>query len=415
MRRFSIRPTARGLTVALGGLLLTAIAGHFGEPDIVWLGIFLLGLPLLGLVTIPLWRPQLSAQRTVEPDFVPIGNYPYAKLLLTNKWAPALTNVFFTDELPAVLGHDATFSLGRGLGRWQQNVSYNIRADHRGHFQLGPLWARSQDPLGMVRIKWCVAADTTRLRVTPRIWPLDGVSGRSSGGTPADATPQRRGMPSADDVLIRDHRPGDDLRRVHWRASAKQGQLMVRLEESPWEPTVLIFVDTRLSAHLREGPNGTLEWSISLVASVADDLLAKRHRVTMLSTDGLVLTPSPGSPAQEQEQMLDAMTEITPSDRAHQVAELDVVGPTEARSLICALGLLQPADATGLIALAKRAKQLIAVAPDAASFGVPHEVATAHNDALRLLSAAGCLTHQYQLGETVPQAWRHLNALRGAK
>ncbi|WP_324277397.1 DUF58 domain-containing protein [Blastococcus brunescens] len=53
-----------------------------------------------------------------------------------------------------------------------------------------------------------------------------------------------------DDVSIREYRQGDDLRKVHWRATARTGELMVRLEERPWRAQATLFLDTRARAHL---------------------------------------------------------------------------------------------------------------------------------------------------------------------
>jgi len=55
---------------------------------------------------------------------------------------------------------------------------------------------------------------------------------------------------------VREHRHGDDLRKVHWRATARSGELMVRLEERPWRAQATLLLDTRTRAHLGTGPCG---------------------------------------------------------------------------------------------------------------------------------------------------------------
>ncbi|MFV0428893.1 MAG: DUF58 domain-containing protein [Arachnia sp.] len=408
MRDFSLRPTIRGWTVAGFGIVAAIAAALVGEPDLVWVGLFLVILPLVAAIIAVVTRPSLTMYRSVEPEFVPIGSRPHAVLDLSNRWAGATSALDFVDQLPDELGHDARFSLVRGAGKWRQAAHYEIRADHRGHFRLGPLAARSYDPLGLICLTWPVAGDSTRLRITPRIWSLGSARTGGGAGSASDSTPQRIGQAGSDDVLVREHRHGDDMRRVHWRLSAKQGELMVRLEEHPWEPTVVLLIDNRRSAHLRDGPSGTLEWSVSLVASVADDLLSQRYKITLLSSDGMVTAPGQGSPTVMQERMLNALTDLTASPRPHMVAGLDVLGPSDARTLVAALGLLTPADATALTALSSGINEALAVAPDARSFGVPSQQLDAHTDALRLLAAAGWTIHSYGLDEPVPEAWASL-------
>src|SRR3712207_7749235 len=49
--------------------------------------------------------------------------------------------------------------------------------------------------------------------------------------------------------LTRAYRHGDDLRKVHWRATARTGELMVRLEERPWRAEATPFLDTPARGH----------------------------------------------------------------------------------------------------------------------------------------------------------------------
>src|SRR3712207_7478095 len=55
--------------------------------------------------------------------------------------------------------------------------------------------------------------------------------------------------------LTRAYRHGDDLRKVHWRATARTGELMVRLEERPWRAPATLFVDTPSPAPLVAPPS----------------------------------------------------------------------------------------------------------------------------------------------------------------
>ena len=61
-----------------------------------------------------------------------------------------------------------------------------------------------------------------------------------------------------DDVATREYRHGDDLRRVHWRSTARVGELMVRREEQPWESRATVMLDTRGRRPPRRGPDREL-------------------------------------------------------------------------------------------------------------------------------------------------------------
>lgn len=411
-----MRLSGRGLTLLVIGGVVAVAAAMVGEPDVVWIGLLLVALPLLGLLAVLLLRPRLRLVRTVEPREVPLGSRPRAKLELTSTWPAALSGLDFRDKAPSAFGADAQFSLVRGFGTWTQDVGYELRADHRGHFRLGPLRATVHDPFGLARCSWSVPGADAALRVTPRIWGLRGLGDSMGLGSAGDATPQRIGQAGQDDVLVREHRHGDDIRRVHWRMSAKQGELMVRLEEHPWDPAVILVIDTRQAAHFGAGPEGTLEWAISMGASVGTELLGSRHRLTILSADAEILSPGHGDAMPGRERMLHRLTDVEASESSSlkdALADSDAIGNSQ--TVIGVLGMLNAMDAAALTAVGTRMLQCSALVPDAAAFAADPRAVEAHDDACRLLVSAGWTIHSYRPGDAVPTAWSALLRRREAR
>ena len=89
-----------------------------------------------------------------------------------------------------------------------------------------------------------------------------------------------------DDAGTREYRQGDDLRRVHWRSTARLGQLMVRREEQPWQARCTVLLDTRSTAHGGEGPGSSFEWAVSAAASVAVHLVRHGYFVRLVTDTG---------------------------------------------------------------------------------------------------------------------------------
>lgn len=411
-----MRLTGRGLTLLVVGVVVAVAAALVGEPDVVWVGILAAALPVVGVVGVLVLRPRLRLQREVRPHQVALGGRPEILLNLENTWPATLSGLDFRDRAPSAFGADAQFSLARGLGRWSQRVAYELHAEQRGHFPLGPLRASAHDPLGMASLTWSVPGNEATLRVTPRVWGLSRLGDSMGLGSTGDATPQRIGQAGQDDILVREHRHGDDLRRVHWRMSAKQGELMVRLEEHPWDPAVTLLVDTRTSAHFGTGRDSTLEWVISLGASVGAQLLAARYRVTILSADEEIHTPGHHHASASADRMLRRLTDLEASGRDSLVdglADSDAVG--NAQSVIGALGMLRAADAAALTAVGTRMVQCSALVPDAAAFEAASSDAAVHDDACRLLESAGWTIHRYGPADSVPDAWSALLRRREAR
>ncbi|WP_158600590.1 DUF58 domain-containing protein [Tessaracoccus antarcticus] len=407
----TLRLTGRGLALLIVGVIIIVAAAWVGEPDLVWLGFLLLGLPLVGLLLTFLLRPQLRVTREITPPQVPIGERPRTELSIENSRFLSFSSLEFRDTCPGALGAAARFALAYGVGRWHQSVGYEVRAEHRGHFELGPLDVTHHDPFGLARCTWEVPGNASSLRVTPRVWNLTLPRRLIGSGSSGDSTPQRIGHFGQDDVLVREHRHGDDLRRVHWRMTAKQGELMVRLEEHPWDPSVTLVVDNRSAAHAGSGPDGGFEWSISAVTSIAITLLASRCRITVVSAETEIYTTLHTDALAARETMMGAMVDLTGSDRpslSSGLSNSDSMGTSQ--SIMAALGFLQAADAAALTAVGSRMQQASALVPDPVTWGVTPAIADAHRAACRLLTSSGWTLHHYGPDERVVDAWDRLMA-----
>ena len=164
-------------------------------------------------------------------------------------------------------------------------MHYPLRPVRRGVHRIGPLVAYGTDPLGLAEFARTVPG-TERLLVLPRTVPLHGVPhalGSSDGAHGAGASGSGQGR---SDVLVRPYRSGDELRRVHWRSTARHDELMVRLEERPWRGGVTVLLDRRAGAHRGHGPGASLEWAVTFAASACVHLIERGEPVELVTEDG---------------------------------------------------------------------------------------------------------------------------------
>lgn len=404
MRR-GTRLTGRGLTLLVLGILAAVGAAFVGEADLLRFGLTLAALPLLALVYLVVARPSVSFERTLSPPTIPVGTSTRVVLHTANV-APAQASALrFHDAADASLGGGASFTIARGFGAWSQAVGYTVGAQRRGRFAVGPLTALSADPLGLAQRGFLAKGTNSTLRVTPRIWRLDELAGGSGLGSAGDATPQRIGQAGSDDVLVREHRHGDDIRRVHWKMSAKQDDLMVRLEEHPLDPSSTLIADTRRSAHVGDGPDGSLEWAVSAIASVAALLSEGRHRLAILAPSGRVFASGRGTGEAAKQLMIEAMTDLPTSEETWLGSAVDdPESLSSVASLVAVTGLLALADAAALAAAGGRARSLTALVPDPSAWGAG-ERAAEHLEAVRFLRGRAWRVEHYGPGEPVPQVW----------
>lgn len=275
--------TTRGRCFLAAAAAAAAAALVLGERDLLRVCVLLLALPLLAAAQVGRARYRLSCARSLEPQVVSAGTPARVVLTLRNLSAARTGTLLLEDRLPYALGSRPRLILEGLDGTLSSSVGYTVRADSRGSYAIGPLFVRITDAFGLCELVRGFPA-TTRLTVVPAVISLPSISlvGQHTGTETRDG--HSVAIHGADDAAPREYREGDDLRRVHWRSTAKVGELMVRGEEQPWEASATVLLDTRLSAHRGEGPASSFEWAVSSAASIAAHLRHGGHRVRLVTT-----------------------------------------------------------------------------------------------------------------------------------
>ncbi len=215
--------TVRGRAFLAAGVTAVVCAIVLDQSALARVGILVLVLPLLTAWVVGRNRYRLALVRTVTPQLVAAGQPARVTLSLTNEGRMPNGVLLLEDQVPYVLGTRPRFVVeGIGAG-WKQTVTYQVRSDVRGHFEIGPMSVRVTDPFGLVELGRAFRT-TVPLTVTPRtvILPQIPLGGALTGS--GDNRPRAFATGSAEDVTVREYRRGDDLRRVHWRSSAKVGR-----------------------------------------------------------------------------------------------------------------------------------------------------------------------------------------------
>src|SRR5579875_1079086 len=243
---------AAGAAVAIAGLAL-------GERGLLSVGALLIALPVLAAVTAGRYR--LSCVRSVIPTRVPAGQPAQVSIRLENVSKFPTGLLLAEDTVPYALGTRPRYVIN-GIERGGlRELSYPLRSDLRGKFSVGPLEIRVADVFGLVELGRSFASSST-LVVTPRVVPLPRavVSGAWLGE--GDGRTRTAAAAGEDDVVPRAYRDGDDLRRVHWRSTARYGELMVRREEQRWRNRVALLLDARASVHSGSGSSSSFESAV---------------------------------------------------------------------------------------------------------------------------------------------------------
>lgn len=285
--------TTRGRSFFAAGVAAAVCAYVLGQADLLRVGMLLAVLPLVCVGVLYRTRYRVAGSRRLSPSRVPAGSEARVHLRMDNVSRLPTGLLMLQDHVPYVLGPRPRFVLDRVEAGGRREVSYRVRSDLRGRYPLGPLQLRLSDPFGMCELTRSFSAHDT-LTVIPRTEPLPPV--RLAGATAGYGDGRQRSLSLAgeDDVIPRGYRHGDDLRRVHWRSTARYGELMVRREEQPQRARCTVLLDTRRLAYQGAGPDSAFEWAVSGAASSLVHMLERGFSVRLLTDAG---TSVPGEGA----------------------------------------------------------------------------------------------------------------------
>jgi uncharacterized protein (DUF58 family) len=331
--------TVRGRSFVAAGVAAVGCGLLIPEPDLVRIGLLLLALPVLSAFGAGRARYRLSCVRTVSPPRLPAGQPASLTIRLTNVSRLRTGLLLAEDTIPYALGSRPRFVFeGIGAGG-SRAFTYQLGSDTRGRYTVGPLRVRVADSFGLVSITRAFTT-TSVLTVTPRIIPL--AKPPVGGFWLGDSELGRRSIAAAgdDDVAPRAYQTGDSLHRVHWRSTARHGELMVRREEQHWRNTASLFFDTRRACY----SSAMFELAVSAVASIGVHLAGEGFTTRFVTADGEV--PTQGS---FRDTLLDTLAVIRPSRAVSVEAAVRSVGSAGGQ-VIAVIGELTAAQGRELAA-----------------------------------------------------------------
>jgi uncharacterized protein (DUF58 family) len=280
--------TTRGRSFLAGAGAATVSAFILGERDLLRVAVLLAALPLLAAMYVGRSRYKLACSRSLEPGRAPVGSSARVILRLQNMSRLPTGTLLLEDRLPYALGSRPRVVLERLGAHQASSVAYTVRADVRGRYPIGPLVIRLTDPFGLCELTRSFPS-VDRLTVIPQVVALPAVRLAGEYAGTGDSRARSVAVHGEDDAATREYRRGDDLRRVHWRSTARTGGLMVRREEQPWESRATVVLDTRVFAHRGEGPTASFEWAVSAAASIAVHLRQAGYKLRMVTGGGVDL------------------------------------------------------------------------------------------------------------------------------
>lgn len=202
--------------------------------------------------------------------------------------------------------------------RWYERVSrrYALECTARGVYTLGPVHLRSGDLFTLFESRETYPS-TDRLTVYPHIWPLDDLGLPSKEPFGERKAHRRLFEDPLRTIGVRDYHPEDSLRHMHWKATARRGELQVRVFEPTATLNLVILLNVSTFEHNWQGVIPELfERTISVAGSVATWAVGQKYKVGLVANGCMPLSDQsirvpPGRSPGQLAAILEALAAVT--------------------------------------------------------------------------------------------------------
>ena len=353
----------RYATPKLGGYVVLTALGLlasliFARPELAAVSAPFVVLLAIGLAVSR--RPDVRVYVEVDRDRLLEGDEVLLEIELDARdSAPRLELLVEVPHELELLSGANPIALRLGLGE-ERRLELRFRCTHWGAPRLGDLHLRAGDAAGLLVWEQKLERGSV-LRVYPRPEELRQLVGPRetqlfTGNRVSRA--KGEGLEFAD---LREFAPGDRIRRINWRASARRGELWVNEFHAERNADVILFLDSFVDA--RRADRGTLDEAVRAAATLTERYLLEKDRVGLVNFGGVLNWLRPGTGLVQRYRIVEALlnTEITLS---YAWKEIDVLprGTLPPKALVLALTPLLDDRAIGaLLDLRARGFDLVIV------------------------------------------------------
>ncbi|MFP6764419.1 MAG: DUF58 domain-containing protein [Planctomycetaceae bacterium] len=275
----------------LGGILLLLLGIAFQLGLLVYAMYALLGVILLSRHLVQQWISNLSATRECSGDIAEIGEQVAVIVRIKNSGGMPVPWVLIEDSLPPaalserpprmrIKGH--RLALLQIAGHSEKSLLYQLTFNRRGYYQLGPVLVESGDLFGLHR-RFKVATEPHFVMVYPRVVPLTGYDLASRRPIGEIQLTHRLFEDPTRVAGVRQYQQGDALNRIHWKATARTGELHSRVFDASTVAGATLVLDFHTDSYPAQAEPHRSELAITLAASLASTVCQLGQQVGLVT------------------------------------------------------------------------------------------------------------------------------------
>ena len=261
-----------------GTIALLALGLIFQLSLLVYAMYVLLGVLLLNRVFTRLWTNCVEVRRFTGDEALEIGQSVEVKVAIRNTGSVAVPWVLLEDALSRdaltqtphhIKAEGGRLTVARLAPGETKVLSYKVEFLMRGYYQLGPLLVETGDVFGLHR-RFRVMTEPAFVEVPPKLVSLEGYNLSSRRPIGEIRLAHRLFEDPTRIAGVRNYQPGDPLNRIHWRATARTGQLQSREYESSCVAGATFVLDFHAQNYFGPMAAGSAELATMTVASLAN-------------------------------------------------------------------------------------------------------------------------------------------------
>jgi uncharacterized protein (DUF58 family) len=356
---------AVALLVIVFSLLLTALVTY--NADLIWMALLCFVYLGTGLLQSPSTREvRFSATRSVEKDTANALATIEVSVVIINQ-GTAFVRLCLSDPLQSGMSIKNGRNRQSAILQAGENAvfKYTFQSE-RGSFAWETIRAKISDPFGLIETDLDLPAEA-KIQVRPEPNKFRPFSLRPQRTLhSAGSIPARLGGSGTDFWGVREYHPGDPLRRLDWRLTARHPHKFFTKEFEQEEiADIGLILDARQKTNLQIGEDSLFEHAARATASLAEVFLRQGNRVSLLVYQQRIASVFPGYGKLQLNRILHTLAQITPeSDDSLDSLQFLPIQMFSSHSLIVIISPLVPGDWRLFRRLRAYGYQVLLISPD---------------------------------------------------
>lgn len=275
----------------IGTLLVLVVGSILRLSSLVYAMYVLLGILLLSRFLTRRWTEALTIARGPTAEQHERGETATMIVTLSNDSEFSIPWLIFEESLPRSAMKQTPPKLtvkGKRLGilklpkNSSHHIEYRVTFHERGYYQFGPLLVETGDLFGLHR-RYKIVTEPRFVLVLPKIVPLLRYQIASNRPIGEIRISHRLFEDPTRIAAVRPYQPGDPLNQIHWKASARTGQLHSRVYENSSIVGATLVLDYHHDAYEGNGAGVVAELAITATASIANAIFEEGHQIGLIT------------------------------------------------------------------------------------------------------------------------------------